>query len=124
MEVSEFLNQFKSHPNYEDYFTIFSLMTSLTGKAPRLWKHQIIGFGTYTYINKTTRGEWFLTGFSPRKNNISIYIMTAFENHKSLMQKLGKYKTGKSCLYIKRLSDIDLDILKALISESLKLKIS
>ena len=121
MEASDYLKQFKSSPYYADYMELFSLMKTLTGEQPKIWQKQIIGFGTYTYQNKTTCGEWFLTGFSPRKNNISIYIMSGFENHSQLMQKLGNYKTGKSCLYIKRLSDIDRSILKTLISESIKL---
>ena len=80
----------------------------------------MIGFGSYNYKNKTTEGTWFLTGFSPRKKDISLYIIAGFDNETKLLEKLGTYKIGKSCLYIHRLSDIDVDVLKTLISKSIK----
>jgi len=84
-----------------------------------MWGPSIIGFGSYHYCYDSGReGDWFLTGFSPRKQNLSVYIMSGFAKYDSLMKKLGKHKTGKSCLYINKLEDIDLDVLKELIKRS------
>jgi hypothetical protein len=79
----------------------------------------IIGFGRYHYKYESGReGDWFLAGFSPRKNNLSIYITAGFDKYDDIMSKLGKYKTGASCLYVKKLSDIDIDTLKVLVEKS------
>jgi hypothetical protein len=86
-----------------------------------MWGSSIVGFGDYRYKYGSGReGEWFLAGFSPRKQNLTLYIMAGFEQYDELIKKLGKYKTGKSCLYIKRLEDIDLATLKKLIQQSVK----
>jgi hypothetical protein len=80
-----------------------------------------VGFGSYHYKGASGReGEWMLIGFSPAKQNITLYIMPGFERYPELMKKLGKYSTGKSCLYIKRLSDVDASVLKELVTESIK----
>ena len=85
-----------------------------------MWGDSIVGFGSYHYKYDSGReGDWFLTGFSPRKQNLTIYIMTGYEFNDRLMKKLGKYTTGKSCLYVKKLTDIDLSVLAELISDSL-----
>ena len=79
----------------------------------------MVGFGSRHYKYESGReGDWFLTGFSPRKRELTLYIMAGFERHGALMRKLGKYKTGKCCLYLKRLADVDLDVLERLIRES------
>ena len=84
-----------------------------------MWGASIVGYGSYHYRYASGReGEWFLTGFSPRKQNISVYIMPGFGSFDRLLGKLGKYKTGKSCLYIKRLADVDEKVLDRLIDES------
>ena len=84
-----------------------------------MWGPSIIGFGSYRYKYASGReGEWMLTGFSPRKQNLTLYIMPGFDNYDSLLAKLGKYKTGKSCLYINKLEDVDLSVLEKLVKQS------
>ncbi len=86
-----------------------------------MWGSSIVGFGNYHYKYESGReGDWFLTGFSPRKQNLTLYIMPGFAQYDELMKKLGKHKTGKSCLYIKSLEDINLPTLKQLIQQSVK----
>ncbi|MGD8700770.1 MAG: DUF1801 domain-containing protein, partial [Gemmatimonadales bacterium] len=91
----------------------------VTGEQPEMWGDSIVGFGTYRYEYESGRsGEWFLTGFSPRKANLTLYIMSGFSRYQELLRKLGKHKTGKSCLYINHLDDIDMKVLRRLIRES------
>jgi hypothetical protein len=91
-------------------------MQEITQNEPILWGDSIVGFGSYHYRYASGReGDWFLTGFSPRKGNITLYIMAGFDRYEALMEKLGKYKTGKSCLYIKKIEDIDLETLRELV---------
>ncbi|TCK68047.1 uncharacterized protein DUF1801 [Winogradskyella wandonensis] len=118
-DVRSFLSEFKNEERYQDLLDIMAIMSDVSGEPAKLWGKQMIGFGSYNYKNKTTEGTWFLTGFSPRKKDISLYIIAGFENNPELLEKLGKHKTGKSCLYINRLSDIDVDVLKILISKSI-----
>lgn len=102
-----------------DSYELLQIMEEVTGEAAVMWGNSLIGFGRYHYrYDSGHEGFSFLTGFSPRKRQFSIYIMSGFSRYESLMEKLGKYKTGKSCLYVKRLSDIDPLVLRALISES------
>lgn len=96
----------------QDSTTLVALMEEVTGEPAKLWGSSIIGFGSYHYKYESGHeGDWAITGFSPRKQNLTIYIIDGFEKYEGLMSKLGKYKTGKSCLYVKSLEDIDLDIL-------------
>ncbi len=98
---------------------IVKIMQKITKEEPRMWGASMVGFGQYHYTYESGReGEWFICGFSPRKANLTLYLMSGFDNHEELLSKLGKYTTGKSCLYIKRLSDVDLDVLKKLIAGS------
>lgn len=84
-----------------------------------MWGSSIVGFGDYHYKYESGReGDWFVTGFSPRKQNLTLYIMAGFDNYDQLLSRLGKYKTGKSCLYINKLDDVDLDVLKELVAQS------
>ncbi|MBL0045227.1 MAG: DUF1801 domain-containing protein [Flavobacteriales bacterium] len=95
---------------------ISKLMKKATGEEPKMWGASIVGYGRYAYEGASGRsGEWMITGFSPRKTNLTVYIMMGFEKEAALMKKLGKHTTGKSCLYIKRLSDVDLMLLEELI---------
>ena len=104
-----------------DCRTIMGLMKKATGEDPKLWGPSIVGYGLYAYKYDTGReGEWMITGFSPRKANLTLYIMMGFEEEAALMQKLGKHTTGKSCLYIKKLSDVDLKVLESLIVKGVK----
>lgn len=117
--VEEFLNRVENEKKRADSFTILKLMKDVTKAQPKMWGPSIVGFGKYHYKYESGReGGWFLTGFSPRKQNLTLYIMSGFRRHGELMKKLGKYKTGKGCLYVNRLEDIDLSTLKKLVVES------
>jgi len=114
--VEDFLNRVDHEKKRKDSFAILQLMKDVTGEEPQMWGDSMIGFGTYQYKYASGReGEWFLTGFSPRKQNLTLYIMSGFSEYEPLLEKLGKYKTGKSCLYLNTLEDIDLDVLKELV---------
>ena len=117
--VDEFLLTIPDEQKRRDCVTLVELMQEATGSKPVVWSSGIVGFGTYRYHYASGRsGEWPVTGFAPRKQNITLYIMTGFEQYDDLMQRLGKHKTGKSCLYIKRLADVDLAVLRQLVVES------
>ena len=119
--VTDFLNSVEDEQKRKDSFEVLKLMKKLSKEDGKMWGGSIVGFGSYHYKGASGReGEWMLIGFSPRKQNITLYIMPGFERYPTLMKKLGKYSTGKSCLYIKRLSDVDVDVLKELMAESLK----
>ena len=120
-DVKDFLNSVENEEKRKDCFTILNLMKTITGEEAKMWGTSIIGFGSYHYKYASGReGDFMATGFSPRKQNITLYIMGGFKNYDNLMKKLGKHSTGKSCLYIKKLDDIDQDVLKELITESVK----
>lgn len=119
--VINFIKSVDNPKRQEDAFKVLEMMKSITKKEPKMWGSSIIGFGDYHYVYKSGReGDWFLTGLSPRKQNLSIYIMSGFDKYDDLMEKLGKYKTGKSCLYINKLEDVDLKVLERLIRESVE----
>jgi hypothetical protein len=118
--VEKFLNGVTDEQRRKDCFKLVDIMKLATKSEPAMWGTSIVGFGRHQY--KYTNGrelEWFLVGFSPRKQDLTLYIMPGVERYPALMQKLGKHKTGRSCLYIKRLEDIDLPTLKQLIKESI-----
>lgn len=118
-DVEAFLNSVENDKKRSDSFTILELMKKITNDPPRMWGDSMVGFGRYSYTYKSGHsGEWFITGFSPRKQSLTLYLMTEFEANKELMEKLGKYKTGKSCLYIKTLDDINMDVLETLLQQS------
>ncbi|WP_340065987.1 DUF1801 domain-containing protein [Ascidiimonas aurantiaca] len=117
--VTHFINSVTEGKKREDSMKLLEMMRTITGEEPVLWGPSLIGFGKVHYKYKSGReGDWFLTGFSPRKQNLSVYVMPGFKRYEELMQKLGKYKTGKSCLYIKTLGDIDVKVLHDLITLS------
>lgn len=119
--VTDFLNSVADEQKRKDSFEILKIMKQVSKEDAKMWGTSIIGFGSYHYKGASGReGDWMLIGFSPRKQNITLYIIPGFELYPALMKKLGKYSTGKSCLYIKRLSDVDVDVLKELMTESLK----
>lgn len=102
-----------------DCYRVLRIMEEVTGEEPRIWGRGMVGFGTYHYRYESGReGDWFVTGFAPRKNDLTLYIMAGFDRYDELMARLGKHRTGKSCLYLKRLSDVDLDVLTELVSRS------
>jgi hypothetical protein len=119
--VEKFLNKVDDKQKREDCFKILEMMKKITKEEPKMWGPSIVGFGSYHYKYKSGReGDWFLTGFSPRKQNLTLYIMSGFKRYNELMKKLGKYKTGSSCLYINKLEDVDQKVLTELITESVK----
>ena len=117
--VTSFLDSVKDEIQRRDSLTLISIMKEITGEGPVMWGPSIIGYGSYHYKYESGReGDMLLTGFSPRKQNLSLYIKAGFTKYEELLQKLGKHKTGKSCLYIKRLSEINTDVLIELIKAS------
>ncbi len=119
--VEAFLNAITDEQRRQDCFTVLELMKAATGAEPALWGSSIVGLGTYRYKYASGReGDWPITGFSPRKQNLTLYIMPGFKRYDALMKKLGKYKTGQSCLYLKKLADVDLNVLKELIELSVQ----
>ena len=120
--VSAFLDRIADEGRRKDCHAVADIMQSVIKEEPRMWGTSIVGFGHYHYKGKSGReGEWMITGFSPRKGDLTLYIMGGFDKFPDLMSKLGKYKTGKSCLYIKKLSDVDVKVLRKLVTESAKL---
>lgn len=118
-DVNRFIQSVKDPQMRSDCETLTEIMEKITEAKGQMWGESIVGFGSYHYKYASGReGDWFLTGFSPRKQNLTIYIMSGFSRHNELMSKLGKYKTGKSCLYVKSLDDIDINIINSLIIES------
>ncbi len=102
----------------EDCIKILNIMKSESGAPPVMWGPAIIGFGHYHYKYESGRkGDWFEVGFSPRKQNISLYLMSGFDRFPDLMTRIGKFKTGKSCLYIKKLEDVDEEVLRELVKK-------
>jgi hypothetical protein len=119
--VEDFLNSVDDERKRQDSYAILELMRKVTKLEPKMWGDSIIGFGNYHYRYASGReGEWFLTGFSPRKRTLTLYIMSGFAEYDSLLADLGKYTTGVSCLYIKKLEDVNLKILRKLVTQSVK----
>ena len=119
--VEGFLNSVKDEQTREDCFEILKMMKQVTKEEPKMWGATIVGFGSYHYKGASGReGDWMLTGFSPRKQNLTLYLMGGFDVEKDLLKKLGKYKTSVGCLYIKKLEDVDKKVLKELVTESVK----
>lgn len=115
----EFINSVENQQRRKDAFETLELMKNATGEEPKMWGPGIIGFGSYHYKYASGReGDWMLTGFSPRKQALTLYIMAGFDQYEDLMGKLGKFKTGKSCLYVKKLEDVDKEVLTELIQKS------
>jgi hypothetical protein len=119
--VAAFIGAITDSQRRADARKIAAMMRAATGKQPRMWGTAIVGFDSYHYTYASGReGDWPLVGFSPRKQNISVYIMAGFAGSEKLLARLGKHKTGKSCLYIKRLDDVDQAVLRKLIDASVK----
>ncbi len=119
--VPQFIASIKDEATRKDCQTLVKLMREIVGAPPRMWGPSIVGFGDLHYKGSSGKGtDWFVCGFSPRKQNLTLYIMSGFAPHSDLMRKLGKHSTGKSCLYIKRLADVDLKVLTDLIRKGAK----
>lgn len=119
--VADFIASVGHPTRRADAETLDAVFQDITGWAPRMWGPTIVGYGTYHYVYDSGReGDAPATGFSPRKANLSVYIMPGYADYGTILERLGKYKIGKSCLYINKLADIDLDVLRELIRTGLK----
>ena len=119
--VEEFINAADSEQKRKDAWDMIALMKKITGFEPKMWGGSLVGFGTYHYRYESGReGDFFLTGFSPRKTAFTVYIMPGFSNYADLMQQLGPHRTGKSCLYIKNLDVVDREVLEQIIRKSVE----
>ncbi len=117
--VNDFIDAIEDEQLRKDCRTVSRIMKRVTKANPKLWGPGIVGFGSYHYKYASGReADWFLAGFAPRKQNLTLYIMSGFQKYNTLLKKLGKHKIGKSCLYIKRLDDVDMDVLTQLIEDS------
>ena len=119
--VEQFLDAVEHPVRQRDCRAVMEFMAAETGEAPKMWGPSIIGFGSYRYAYQSGReGEMPLTGVSPRKQSLVLYIMPGFAGSSELLERLGKHKTGKSCLYINKLDDVDNDVLRQLVRESVR----
>lgn len=119
--VKGFLSKVADESRRKDCMKLLQIMKRATKEKPKMWGPGMVGFGSYHYTYESGHsGDFFLTGFAPRKQDLTLYIMSGSDRHESLMAKLGKHKTRKSCLYIKQLADVDLAVLEALVSASVK----
>lgn len=117
--VTDFLESIPDEKKRQDCFTLLRLMSEITKLEPKMWSANIVGFGDVHYKYDSGReGDWFKVGFSPRKQNLTLYITDGFPKYQELLAKLGRHKTGVSCLYINKLADIDLAVLGEMISQS------
>ncbi|MEO5690602.1 MAG: DUF1801 domain-containing protein [Candidatus Saccharimonadales bacterium] len=119
-DVSTFIDTVDDEQKKADSYILLETFTRISGEQAKMWGPSIIGFGSYHYKSdrSSQEGDWPLTGFSPRKQNLTIYFMNGFDTYTDLLQKLGKHKTSKGCLYIKKLADVDQSILEDLIKDS------
>jgi hypothetical protein len=121
LSVKAFIDSLDDQQKIADSYSLLDLMKEITGCEPKMWGPSIIGFDQYHYKYESGReGNFLKVGFSPRKREFSIYLMCRFDKNEELMKKLGKHRTGKSCLYVKRLEDINMDVLSELVLESVK----
>ena len=117
--VDTFIADVENDAKRTDSKEVIEMMQAATGEPPKMWGSSIVGFGSYHYKYESGReGDWMLCGFSPRKQSLVLYIMPGFQSYDKFMEKLGKHTTGKSCLYIKKLDDVDRSVLKKLIEAS------
>jgi len=117
--VTKFLNSVIDENKKADSFALLKLMQQTTKEEPKMWGDSIVGFGEYHYVYESGReGDFFLAGFSPRKQYLAVYVMSGFKELSELLKKLGKFKKSVSCLYLKSLSDVDQKVLKEIIKKS------
>jgi len=122
--VEDFINSVPDEQKRKDSFVILEMMKKASGEKPKMWGSSLIGFGNKRYKSPATGREvdWLLIGFSPRKANLSLYLTMNIKEHADVLKKLGKHKTGVGCLYINKLEDIDIKVLKGIIAIALKRK--
>lgn len=117
--VADFLNSIADETKKADCLKVKAIMEEVSGESAKMWGKSIVGFGNYHYTYESGReGDFMKVGFSPQAQNVTLYIIAGFERYEDLMSKLGKHKIDKSCLYVKKLADIDEEVLKELITES------
>jgi hypothetical protein len=119
-DVEDFINKVPDETRLHDSLALLELFSKVTGEKPKMWGSSIVGFGQYHYKSERSRqeGDWLMTGFSPRKQNLTLYIMEGFDELRDLLEKLGKHKTSVGCLYINKLADVDLTVLEKIIKQS------
>jgi len=118
--VETFLNGIEDEGRRQDCFRVLEIMKAATKSKPAMWGTSIVGFGRYNYKPESgSKGEWFLAGFAPRKQDLTLYLMSGAYRYPELLKKLGKHKTGRACLYIKKLDDVHVPTLKQLIQKSI-----
>ncbi len=122
--VEDFINSIKEEQKRKDSIAILEMMKKATGEDPKMWGSSIIGFGNKIYKSPTSgrEVEWLVIGFSPRKANLALYLTMNIKQHTDALKKLGKHKTGVGCLYINRLEEVDVKVLKGIIDASLHSK--
>jgi Domain of unknown function (DU1801) len=121
--VRAFLDRISDEERRRDCLKLVRLMKRAAGAPPKMWGAGIVGFGSYRYVYASGReGDWPVAAFAPRKRDLTLYIMSGFGGHAALLRKLGRHKTAKCCLYIKRLADVDLELLEQLVLASVKEK--
>jgi len=121
LSVADFLNGVADETKRSDCFKIVELMEQQTGLPAKMWGPAIVGFGSYHYRYESGReGDAPMVGFSPRANAITLYLATGYAGHQELLAKLGKHTTSKACIYVKKLADVDLEVLKTMVGESVK----
>jgi len=119
--VEKFISTVKDEEKRKDSLTLFDLMKKIMKEEPKMWGNSIVGFGTFHYKGKSGReGDWFVTGFSPRKQNMTVYFCLGFKHLEPMLKKLGKFKTSMGCLYFKKLKDIDTKVLKEMLAATKK----
>lgn len=118
--VEDFINSVGDEVKKADAFKLLEIYSTITKEKPKMWGTSIIGFGQYHYKSERSsqEGDWPLTGFSPRKQNLTLYVMPGFDSYGELLDALGKHKTSKGCLYINKLSDVDIAVLKKIVKQS------
>lgn len=118
--VEDFINSVENESRRRDGFELLEMYTRLTGEAAKMWGSSIIGFGQYHYKSDRSaqEGDWPLAGFSPRKQNLTLYVMPGLNDYSDLLDRLGKHKTSKACLYINKLADVDTKVLEQIIERS------
>ena len=120
-DVAAFIASIEDDTTRADSEQLVELLAEVTGDSAAMWGKSIVGFGAYHYVYESGReGDWFKVGFSPRKQSLTLYLMSGFEQYGQLLERLGKHTTGKSCLYVKRLADIDMDVLTELATKSVE----
>jgi len=119
--VEDFINAVEQEQKRRDSWDLIALMKDITGSEPKMWGSSLVGFGQYHYKYESGReGDFFITGFSPRKAALTVYIMPGFDGYKEQMERLGPHRTGKSCLYLRNLNAIDREVLEEIIGDSVE----